>query len=74
MVKRVILSGGPGTGKTSIINHLEKNGSSVFHEVSREIIKQELAANSRILPWDKLFEFSEKVFKGRLDDFKKADG
>lgn len=72
--KRIVLSGGPGTGKTSIINELANRGYRVFHEISRQIIQEELAINGRNLPWDNLEGFSQKVLSGRLDDYKNADG
>ena len=34
---KIVISGGPGTGKTSIINELVSIGQIVFHESSREI-------------------------------------
>ena len=37
---KIVISGGPGTGKTSIINELVSIGQIVFHESSREIINQ----------------------------------
>ena len=37
---KVVITGGPGTGKTSIIKKLENIGHCVFHESSREIIKK----------------------------------
>ena len=64
-VNRVIITGGPGTGKTSLIKQLENNGHSCIHETSREIIKDSLSNNSNILPWEDLHEFSEKVIKQR---------
>ena len=37
---KIVITGGPGTGKTSIINKLEDIGHTVFHESSREIIQK----------------------------------
>ena len=37
---KIVITGGPGTGKTSIINKLESLGHHVFHESSREIIRK----------------------------------
>ena len=37
---KIVISGGPGTGKSSIIDELSKKGYKIFEESSREIIKK----------------------------------
>lgn len=71
--KRVIISGAPATGKTSIINALEVRGYACHHEISREIIKQSLARNNNILPWGDLMAFSDLVVKGRSRQYKRVE-
>ena len=70
--KRVVLSGGPGTGKTSLISELEKEGHVCFHEYSRIIIQDSLAKGSDILPWKDLTGFTDKVLNGRINQYKEA--
>ena len=36
--KRVVLAGGPSTGKTSVINELKKLGFVCFDEAARDIL------------------------------------
>lgn len=38
--KRIVISGGPGSGKTTIIEELKTNGFFCFEEISRSIIDQ----------------------------------
>lgn len=69
-MKRIILTGGPGTGKTTIISMLEKRGYRCLPEISREIISE--AQQTRGI--DQLFlthpdEFNEKLFNGRINQF-----
>lgn len=71
-MKRIAISGGPGTGKTSIIEELENRGQSCFHEYSREVIKHSLENHSDVLPWDNLPAFTEEVIRGRLLQFRDA--
>ncbi|MEN8139491.1 MAG: ATP-binding protein [Bacteroidota bacterium] len=71
-VKRVIITGGPSTGKTSIIRDLENQGFQCLHEKSREIIRQSLKDNSDILPWMNLHKFSELVISQRMEQYHKA--
>ena len=37
MMNRVLITGGPGTGKTSLINELKKNGYNCSEEIVRKI-------------------------------------
>jgi predicted ATPase len=68
-IKKVIITGGPSTGKTSLISKLEELGHVVQQEKSRDIIKESLANNSDVLPWDNLIAFSEKVIFQRQQQF-----
>lgn len=67
--KKVIISGGPGFGKTSIIDHLEKKNYTVKHEVSRSIIKEQLENGGDILPWKNLSTFSRLLFERRVKQY-----
>lgn len=48
--QRYIITGGPGAGKTSIINYLAKSGYLVAPEAATEIIEEELKKNIES-PW-----------------------
>jgi len=67
MIKRIIITGGPSSGKTSIIDALKDEGYSCFDEVSREII-QEMNIKTAF----KNVDFEETVFKKRKRDFLNA--
>lgn len=58
--KRYIITGGGGTGKTTIINQLKAMGYQTCHEVSRELIKEQQAINGSLLPWKDLYGFGEQ--------------
>jgi predicted ATPase len=38
-----ILTGGPGSGKTSVLDHLSETGHIVVPEVARKIIQEQMA-------------------------------
>ena len=59
--KKYIITGAPGTGKTTTINLL-KNTISCMDEVARKVILEEQKNNSNGLPWDNLNRFSDLVF------------
>ena len=42
---KVVLTGGPCCGKTSLINEFEKRGYNVMHEKAREIIEESETIN-----------------------------
>lgn len=69
---RVVITGGPGTGKSTILQQLEDKGYPIHQEVSRAVIKEEINKNSELLPWRDLPGFSEKVFKGQTAQWHQA--
>lgn len=42
MAKRIVITGGPGTGKTVLVSRLEKMGYPCFHEIIREMTLEAL--------------------------------
>lgn len=72
IVNRIVITGGPGFGKSSIIKALEDKGYTVFHEISREIITDQKSKNGDVVPWKNHQAFNEAVFKGRLEQYHAA--
>ncbi|MFN3952370.1 MAG: AAA family ATPase [Thermaurantimonas sp.] len=66
---RVVITGAPGSGKTTIITHLKLKGYRVFEEISRDIIRQSLTSGSDILPWKNLKDFTREVFNRRSQQY-----
>lgn len=50
-IKRFIFTGTPGSGKTSVINALEKRGYSVIHEAATDVI-YDAQLNGVNAPWE----------------------
>ena len=73
-MQNFIITGAPGTGKTSIINLLKEKGYNCYEEKSREIIINQIKNNGNDLPWKNLIGFSERVFKLREKQLLKSDG
>jgi predicted ATPase len=71
--RRIVITGGPGTGKTSVIEALEKSGFHCFHEVSREIIKEAQKKGIDQLFLEEPLLFSEMLLEGRIKQHKDAD-
>ena len=78
-VKRVVITGGPGTGKTSVVNLLETSGFYCFHEIVRSMTldakkKQDsgsFISNPLAFVKDPK-SFNEQLLSGRLSHFLKA--
>ena len=47
----IVLTGGPGVGKTTLLNELQKRGYRTVPEDARSIIKEQLESNGDGLPW-----------------------
>ncbi len=69
--KRYVITGGPGVGKTTIINYLENLGYDVVQEAATDLIRKELAENIEA-PWSKQ-DFNEKVAKLQEQRQKEAE-
>jgi len=54
---RLIISGGPGSGKTSLINALAVQGETCHPEVSRQLIREQAESRGTALPWGDLEAF-----------------
>ncbi|HZH70252.1 MAG TPA: ATP-binding protein [Flavobacteriaceae bacterium] len=70
--KRIVITGGPGTGKSSLIKHLELNGLSCKQEISREIILKAREEGYEQLFLKKPLLFSEMLIEGRLKQYQKT--
>ncbi|MGF1721789.1 AAA family ATPase [Vibrio kyushuensis] len=58
-MKPIIISGGPGAGKTTLINALSARGHQTFAESSRQLIEQQSQLEGGVLPWTNLTGFAE---------------
>ncbi|HSP12302.1 MAG TPA: ATP-binding protein [Salegentibacter sp.] len=71
--KKIVITGGPGTGKSSIIRNLEAQGHECLHEISRQVTLEAQKQGIDQLFLDKPLLFSEKLLQGRIVQHKEAD-
>jgi len=57
----VLITGGPGFGKTGIIEELKKLGRITCHEFARDIISSNSNTDSDLLPWKNLKRFQKEI-------------
>lgn len=67
--KRIVITGGPGSGKTVLIHYLEKEGYPVKHEISRDVILEAQKQGIEQLFLEDPILFSKKLLEGRLKQF-----
>jgi predicted ATPase len=65
--RRIILTGGPSCGKTTVLNYLEKQGYPCIPETAREVLDEK-----RIDP--KTPEFQLEIFRRQLEKEKNPSG
>lgn len=73
MQQKIVITGGPGTGKSTVIKELEQRGFHCMHEISRQV-----TLDAREQGVDQLFLsdpllFSKLLLEGRVKQYKVAN-
>jgi len=69
---RIVITGGPSAGKTSIIEKLCSSTFKTFPEAARVVIKEQLLLKSNKVPWNDVTAFSKLVLQRQVEDFNDA--
>ena len=72
MNKKILITGGPGTGKTELIKGLENEGHNCEHEIVRKITEEAQKKGVDQFFLKDPIEFSKRLMALRLDQFKKT--
>jgi predicted ATPase len=67
------ISGGPGGGKSTLINKLRERGITCVDEVGRAIIQTQKEIDGRGLPWVDLQLFEELILQQNVANYLAAD-
>jgi predicted ATPase len=73
MQKKIIITGGPSTGKSSLINNLKNKGFRCMDEISREIIVEARNKGIEHLFISSPIQFSEILLEKRVAQFYQAE-
>jgi len=64
-----IITGGPGVGKTTLLEELRHRGYQYVEEVARNIIKEQMATDGDALPWKNTRKYSDLMLSRSIDSF-----
>lgn len=76
--KKIVITGGPCSGKTTVIDALEKSGFTCIHEFVRDITKEEKKKNGTSLTFTRNpiatvanpLDFNTKILNARITQYK----
>ncbi|ROI04992.1 ATPase [Chryseobacterium sp. G0240] len=66
-----IITGGPGAGKTSLLNQLSQYGVITASEEGRRIIKEQIIIDSDGVPWKNKRLFADLMFEASVKTYQK---
>lgn len=69
-----VLTGGPGSGKTTLIEELTEKGFSCISESGRKIIREQMAIAGKALPWMDTREYARLMLEQAITDYEQAEG
>lgn len=69
MINRVVLTGGPGSGKTSVIEFLNNLGYPSAPEVGRKVIQRQVRSQGNALPWQDKTAFRDEMVIEEINNY-----
>lgn len=69
-----IITGGPGSGKTSVIEALRERGYRCVDEVGRAIIQRQLRIGGNALHWGNREKYLELMLSHAMADYERVEG
>jgi predicted ATPase len=69
-----VLTGGPGSGKTTLVDALADAGFATCPEAGRAIIRDQMALGGPALPWNDPAQFAELMLSWELRSYHAATG
>ncbi len=70
--RKIIITGGPGAGKSSLLQALQNMGYNCSAEVSRQLIAEHVKAGSTCLPWTDMACFADKVLQRMIQEYSQS--
>ena len=67
-----VITGGPGSGKTTLIDALQQAGYARSIEAGRGVIQEQMAIGGRALPWSDRMAFAELMLVWEMRSYRMA--
>lgn len=64
-----VVTGGPGVGKTTLLEELQTRGYEIVPEIARELIREQQKTNGEALPWKNKLLYKEMMFDRSVSSF-----
>lgn len=68
-----VVTGGPGSGKTTLIEALRAKGFATTREAGRGVIQQAMQSEEPTVPWLDRELFTERMFEWELASYRQAE-
>lgn len=68
-----VLTGGPGSGKSTLINALRRAGHAATVEAGRGVIRDQMAIGGKALPWGDPMLFAEAMLSWEMRSYRMAE-
>jgi predicted ATPase len=64
-----VITGGPGTGKTTVLHELQRRGFAVAEEVARQIIREQVESGGNAVPWADPKHYTDLMLERQIESF-----
>lgn len=61
--QKIIITGPPSSGKTTVLRALQNEGYECLGEIARKVIKEQQKIGSSLVPWEDVVGFSQLVYQ-----------
>nr|WP_321413001.1 AAA family ATPase [uncultured Allomuricauda sp.] len=68
-----VITGGPGVGKTTLLEELKSRNYDIVPEIARELIKEQQKNDGKALPWENKNLYKEMMFDRSIRSFEEID-
>ena len=65
-----VITGGPGSGKTTVLRELEREGFRCAPEVARQIIQEQVRQGGKALPWADRGRYTDLMLDRSIQSYK----
>jgi predicted ATPase len=69
-----VITGGPGAGKTSIVERLAARGFPTVAEAGRDILRQQVAIGGTAVHWADAAAYRDRMLQHGMDDYERMLG